>query len=131
MGSIEISILKTPKAALYKLPKQEVAFFILAGHIANEIESLNKLLIWILRYEPKDPIEEKVRIYHFLTFARIHAGKLFEAWKAITKHYYGSGVSKKYDPILPANGKSALDKLKKSFKKPDNVIALIDRKSVV
>lgn len=117
---MNIQKISLTKEHLTLFPERERVFFILLGHIANEISVLTKLLILS---ENKSEIEVVKKAYSMQTsiIARIIIGKLYESWEVIRKNFFGSSLSKKYESKLPTGGKEALQQLKKYFGRKNNI----------
>jgi len=72
------------KETLQNMEPAERAFFFLAGHIQNEINSLNKVFTWCLQNSSVNKVsalEDIANITQAMIYARILAGKLNEAWE--------------------------------------------------
>ncbi|GBE00416.1 hypothetical protein BMS3Abin07_02467 [bacterium BMS3Abin07] len=96
------------------LPEKEKVFFVQLGHLQNEITTLTKLLIFS---ETKSETEVIKKAYTMqkLLIAKLSIGKLHEGWDLLQKNFFGSGLSKKYEPKLPPQGLTYLKNLKKYF----------------
>lgn len=106
------------KQALMDIPAKERDFFLLAGHFANEIIFLSKLLI-ITRDQPLEKIPAKAELTQALFVHKILAGKLCEGWQMIRRYYYGTGISKIYNELLAKDVQEAIKKLNRYFGKPN------------
>lgn len=108
------------KQALTAMPAKERDFFLLAGHFANEIIFLSKLLA-ITRVRASEKILEKTELIQALIVQKIFAGKLCEGWTMIERYYYGTGISKTYDKFLETRSKESLTNLKRYFGKQNRI----------
>ncbi len=112
------------KDKLITLPDAERVFFIGLGHISNEINAITKMLYWSAGTPQRNNAEINGQRFLTLFLMKILSGKLFESWNLFQKLFFGSGISKDYDPELEGEPKEALEKLKKYFGK-DNSISTI------
>ncbi len=95
------------KQALMEVPAKERVSFLLAGHFANEIIFLSKLLI-ITRHQPLEKIPAKAELTQALFVHKILTGKLCEGWQMIGRYYYGTGISKVYNELLEKDAQEAI-----------------------
>ncbi len=100
------------------VPAKERDFFLLAGHFANEIIFLSKLLI-ITRHQPLEKIPAKAELTQALFVHKILAGKLYEGWQMIRRYYYGTAISKVYNELLEKDAQEAIKNLNRYFGKPN------------
>lgn len=106
------------KNALLALPKPERIFFIALGHITNEINGLSKFSYWAANStNTNDDLQEHGQKAAILILMRILAGKLNEAWELLRKNFFGPALSKTYEPVLDKEASTALNNLKKYFRK--------------
>jgi len=112
------------KNKLDNIPENERVFFILAGHISNELNVLRKFIIYCSNLEPKMDHILNSQLTQSLIIIRVTIGKIYEAWRIIRKIFYGNNLSFYYEPLLNDAGKAALVNLKKYFKK-SNLINII------
>lgn len=96
------------------LPEKEKVFFVQLGHLQNEITTLTKLLIFSKSRSETEVIKKAYTMQESL-IARMSIGKLHEGWNLLQKNFFGSGLSKKYEPKLPLQGQKSLESLKKYF----------------
>jgi hypothetical protein len=104
------------KAKLDAVPEKERVFFVLLGHFLDEISILNKLLLFA-KVRPEPDLSRKAHITQGLLIARMFIGKLFEGWEMLERDFFGSTLSKNYEPKMQAPGDSALANLKRYFGK--------------
>jgi len=112
---MKISRIEIPKKKLMDIPEVERIFLIQLGHISNELNFLNKLLIFTGDTKKTGP-ERKAMTMQSLVIVRIFVGKLFESWKMLERDYFRAKLSVEYDRVLSVDGKSSLDYLKNYFK---------------
>lgn len=102
----------------------ERAFFLLAGHMLNELNSLNKVFIWCLSNSNENqssPIENLADGTQAMIFARVLAGKLCEAWEVLGKAFFRTKLSQRVEAKLHPAAQNALKEIKSYFSKA-NVI---------
>ena len=104
------------KQALMDIPAKERDFFLLAGHFANEIIFLFKLLV-ITRGQASEKIPEKAELTQALFVHKTLVGKLYEGWQMIRKYYFGTAISKDYYEILEKDAQEAIKQLNRYFRK--------------
>lgn len=107
---------KILKAQLDKIPENERNFFLFIGHLANEILILQKLLIMCFNKPFLNNAEERVQMAQALFIIKTLVGKVWEAWKLITKTF-DKDLSKKYASRLPCKANDALKELRLYFNK--------------
>lgn len=105
------------KKQLDSFPAKERLFFIQIGHLANELLTLNRLLLFISNSHCTTEIEIRAKNSQALLLIRLCSGKLFEGWQMLQSNYFGSQLSKKYYNLLSADGQNSLDKIKQYFSK--------------
>ncbi|MDT3779747.1 hypothetical protein PJI16_19485 [Nitrospira sp. MA-1] len=114
---MQIYRMRLPRAALQQLPEAERAFFLLAGHMQNELNSLHKVFAWCLQNQAKTPIESLVNGVQAQLYARLLAGKLLEAWNALNTSFFGTKISQRIEASLHPSAQEALVSLKAYFRK--------------
>jgi len=94
----------------------------LAGHMQNELNSLNKVFAWCLHSQERtSPAESLADGVQAQLYARLLAGKLLEAWNALGIAFFGARISQRIEASLHPVAQEALAKLKTYFGK-SNVI---------
>lgn len=135
---MELDQIKINKSALLKMPAHERDFFVLAGHIINELIILAKLILVAQNYlggegDNDDPYA-RAAVSQQMLFVKIFASKLLEAWKSVRSRYYRPGeaehepLSKIYHKLLTPESHEALKKLGCYFG-GDNKIKTLRNKS--
>ncbi|MCI5106350.1 MAG: hypothetical protein MRY76_06540 [Pseudomonadales bacterium] len=128
---MKIHILKVTEQLLNTMTSEERSFFLLAGHIENEINSLNKVFTWCLSnsdLHETTEIEKLADGMQGLLYARLLAGKLNEFWQVLQTSFFGSKLSKNIDPHLNDQSKKSLKYLKSYFGKK-NIISNVRNNS--
>lgn len=110
-----IKTLPVTKQIMDSMPADERALFIHIGHIRNELLSLYKITTWTTNAPIDEPITTDVNPLQMYTFARLVAGKIFEAWKVVWKGYIDKGLDASVGVKLHPEGKAAYNKLYEYF----------------
>ncbi|HUX90907.1 MAG TPA: hypothetical protein VMV48_09485 [Gallionellaceae bacterium] len=99
-------------------------FLLLAGHMQNEINSLHKVFAWCLhsgRSGTDSSIESLANGAQAMIYARVLAGKLYEAWGEVGKAWFGSKLSQRLEPKLHPVAREANAKLKAYFSRSNTI----------
>ncbi len=113
---MKIQIYTISKQALMDIPAKERDFFLLAGHFANEVIFLSKLLV-ITQDQASEKIPAKAELTQALFVHKTLAGKLYEGWQMIRKYYLWTAISKDYDGLLEKDAQEAIKQLNRYFSK--------------
>jgi hypothetical protein len=92
-------------------------FFVQIGHLANELSTLNRLLLLVSQSSGTTELERSARNSQALLLIRLSSGKLFEGWRMLQRDYFGSKLSKEYDSLLDERVRTALARLSAIFNK--------------
>ena len=127
MPDATIRIRRIPILAerLAALSGAERDFLFLSGHILNEINSLNKVFAWCLNSHSGDSetnIKSVANGVQSLIYARVLAGKLWEAWASLSPAWFGPKLSTSIAPLLHKDAAASLAALKKYFNNNSNSI---------
>jgi hypothetical protein len=109
--------INTPKSDLARVPEPERILFLLLGHLANELSVLKKLFFFCAHSEAQDKWQRRANNAQALVMARTLIGKLYEGWRLLDGCFFKSGLSRIYEPLLEADEREALSRLKKYFSK--------------
>lgn len=115
--SLRIRQFKLRKSHLAKLTDAERNLFFLSGHILNELNSLNKVFAWCLGSEAVGE-SDMIRLAQgaqSMIYARVLAGKLWEAWEALRGTWFSSKPSPALASGLHPDSQTALSALKRYF----------------
>jgi len=127
--TITIYDIKIPKSTIEQMAEHERKFFIISGHILNEINFFGKIFLWSsLTDNLNSKLQDHVSVTQKLASAKVLAGKLFESWNVIQKLYFQSRLSKETNEFLREESLLALKELKKYFGNSSNLIATIRNK---
>lgn len=126
--SMEFKKYSVDNDLLGAMPNHERQFFLISGHIFNECSMLRKILFWSSNpyseeVEPKE--ENYARGYQALMIGKILAAKMYEARKVLSRSYYGTDLSQKYEEILSEKARQSLKSFNKYFKSSGNLIKKI------
>jgi hypothetical protein len=114
------------KEQLSLFPEKERVLFIQIGHLANELTTLTKLLIYAHTDSKIDAIR-KAYTMQASVISRICVGKVFEGWRLFESSLFASGLSKKYEAKLSPAGSETLKRLKKYFGKKNLISEIRNR----
>ena len=103
------------KDHLAKLSSAERDLFFLSGHILNELNSLNKVFGWCLRSEGGSQTNHLAQGVQSMIYARILAGKLWEAWEALRSTLFSIKPSPNFEQDLHPDSRASLAALKRYF----------------
>src|ERR1700736_1256245 len=96
------------KTDLDRIPRDERFFYVVAGHLANEVSILDKLLIiGANSLDREGPPGEAPHVQQILLI-RLLAGRLHEARVFIAAHYHGKKLHKKCEAHLNEEARDAL-----------------------
>jgi len=106
-----------PKHELARLSAADRELFFLSGHILNELNSLNKVFGWCLRSgsESQSKTVNVAQGMQSMIYARVLAGKLWEAWEALRATWFASRRSPMLEQRLHEDSMAALTEIKKYF----------------
>lgn len=116
-----VFVARFSKKALESIPPDERTFFFSIAHLANEINALQKLLLFTLQNSNENDTEEKGNLSYKLLLLNLLAGKLSEGYKLFQKVFYGRGLSKEYVPSLEDEAQKNLKELQRYFGKENTV----------
>jgi len=106
------------------MAEAERGFILLAGHMQNEINSLHKVFAWCLHNPSSDRISEIEGLANgvqAMIYARILAGKLWEAWEGLGKAFFGTRLSQRVESKLHPVAQDALKNIKAYFGKTNAI----------
>ncbi|MDD5063381.1 MAG: hypothetical protein PHQ35_01295 [Phycisphaerae bacterium] len=117
-----------PKSKLSSVPENERVFFVLTGSLLNDLNMLQKLMIFSSNVKTANQVAHMAQNIQTLSLIRIQAGKLHEGWKLLQKNFFGTKLSFAYEKELTDPEKESLEKLKTYFRKDKNLISSIRNK---
>lgn len=116
--SISIHRVTISKDALISLTAAERNLLFLAGHVVNELNSLNKVFMWCLHKHPEEipsKLNSLAQGVQSLVYARTLAGKVSEAWEALKTGWFRNRLAAQLEPSLHSEAVAALASLKTYF----------------
>jgi hypothetical protein len=102
------------KAELGQLPEPGQMFFICAGNLLNDLNTLQKCVLYS-NFTSQSEVERRVQLGTSLFFSRLTASKCWEGWLMLQKAYFGTRLSKDYQNLISMDGQKALQQLKLYF----------------
>ncbi len=99
-GEMKVIDITLDKDKFLQLPELERTLYFALGHAANENNTLAKLLYWSSNAPVRNDAEDRARLAMELLFIQLLAGKLNESWRLLDQKYFGTGLSKTYDPKI-------------------------------
>jgi hypothetical protein len=106
------------KDILLRMESADRTFLLLAGHMLNELNSLHKVFGWCLHNRPTNrasSIEGLANGKQAMIYARILAGKLFEAREVLTGAFFHTKLWQRVKPRLDPIAQEALKEINKYF----------------
>lgn len=104
------------KAHLAQIPLNERVFYFLASQLANDLNALTKLLWFAFNgYRTTDGLIQNAALSQVMLIIKLLAGKLYEGHKLIAKMYSGTKLHQKYQTMLNADGRAALQQINSYF----------------
>lgn len=91
------------KEQLSNIPEDERKFLIIGGHILNELNALNRLILMSLNYDETNKIEANAGAAQAMMLIRVFIGKLYEAW-IFTQKRFKESLEVKYQKKLSEDG---------------------------
>jgi hypothetical protein len=114
---------------LRKMPEHERVFTMLLGHIANEINILQKLIMMAHNLDDDPgPWETQGRTAQTMCLLRLLVGKLNEAYSTIKKHYVKAGLHARIKIDFDEDVSVCFDKFMNYFKKSGNNMNIVRKK---
>lgn len=111
---LKIYEIRLDRAKLDRMPEDARRTLFLFGHVANEINTLNRLLIFSIK-EQDDRIMGIFAEARGTSLARILIGTTCEGYRALQRFVLGQKFGQTYLPHLSGIGKQALEKVKRNL----------------
>jgi len=111
------------KKQLSLFPERERVLFIQVGHLANELTTLAKLLIYAHKDSSYDAIK-KAYMMQASVIARICIGKIYEGWRLLEGSILSSSLYKKYEAKFSKDGLDVLKNLKRYFGRKNLILQI-------
>jgi len=103
------------KNELLSIPELDYTFFLALGHVSNEINAITKMMYWAANTPIHNEAEDHGRFSTTLFLTRLLAGQLNEAWEFLQKSFFGTALSREYEPLLDGESANDLKSLKRYF----------------
>jgi hypothetical protein len=114
---MQIHRTKLPKQHLARLPEADRSLFLLLGHISNEINVLQKLMLMLRRGDAPSHLIDIVEAGQVMIVMRILIGKLHEAYRVFDQRVQGDpAIRERYGIRGDWSGRDLLRKLNARFK---------------
>ena len=123
---VKLHRIQITRAHLDAVPMTERHLLVLVAHAANEINTLSKLFHFAASASD-DGIVGHAERAQALLLGRVLTGKLYEFWKLLEASFFGTQLSRDYEPLFDNESREALGNLKKYFGKA-NLIAMVRNK---
>ncbi len=120
---------KIIKDKLDDIDETEVAMFFDVGHIANEINSLNKLFYWSTYGENEIEPHHQCNTTYLCMFIRLLSGKLNEANEYIKKHMNSKPELRQYIGQFSEKAVAAKKEINKYFSRTNPINSLRNNQS--
>jgi hypothetical protein len=123
------------KTDLDRIPADERFFYLMAGHLANDVNILGQLLIAAFNSafaRPGEPARDEPHNAagqaQLFLLLKLLAGRLHEANSLIGSHYFAKGLHKKYEHEMSEKARDARHRFSAYFGSQSNVITAIRNK---
>jgi hypothetical protein len=114
--AMELTRIRLDRDRLLEVPQEQCKFFIALGHHSNEVNAITKLMYWCAGGEEDEGPQSHGRYTILQILLRLLAGKLYEGWRVFRKSFFGSGLSRTFEPKLDPESSEALTQLKRYFR---------------
>lgn len=114
---MQIHKARLPKQHLARLPEADRGLFLLLGHISNEINVLQKLMLVLRRDDPPSRVVDIVEAGQVMIIMRLLIGKLHEAYRVFNERVQGdAAIRDRYRIRGNWSGSDLLNRLNARFK---------------
>lgn len=111
------------------MPENERVFVVVLGHIANEINVLQRLIMMAHDLDDNPgPAETQGGTAQTMCLMRLLVGKLYEAHRTIKTHYLDAGLHQQIECHLDKNTIDALHEFVEYFSQPKNNLNVLRNK---
>jgi hypothetical protein len=129
----ELQRIRLTKADLDRIPADERFFYVMAGHLANDVNILGKLLIgalnnWKSRGERREGPRLDAGLAQTFLLLKLLAGRLHEAYILVGSHYFSKGFREKYEGNMSKKAIHARHYFSAYFGGNSNIITSIRNK---
>lgn len=124
---VQIHHVTLSRTQLESIPEGERRLFILAAHVANELNVLSKFFHFSTAHKTDEPILVHAHNAQSLVLARVLTGKIYECWRFLNAAFFATALSKSYESQFEDEAKQALEEVKRYFGRK-NPIELVRNK---
>ena len=121
---VQLHQITLSRAQLDAIPEADRRLLVLVAHAANELSVLSKLFHFSASSTSAAPILQEAENAQAMVLARVLTGKIYECWGLLQSAFFGTALSKTYEPQFDAGSSDALMALKRYFSR-DNAIATV------
>jgi hypothetical protein len=112
---IQVYRIPVPKEKLLALSVDERALLLLLGYVANQVQMLQKILVFATKLDPAEEVQAHSSAVQTQMLVRLAAAAAFEAWRVIDTRYLSNRLQVDYRDLIDADGQAALKELKQLF----------------
>jgi hypothetical protein len=130
----ELKRIHLTKTDLDRISGDERFFYLMAGHLANDVNILGKLVIVAFNTAYRDGVILKdephgqAGLAQLFLLLKLLAGRLHEASRLIDAHYFAKGLHRKYESLMAKKAREARQQFSKYFGHDTNVISHVRNK---
>jgi hypothetical protein len=131
----ELKRIRLTKADLDRIPADERFFYLMAGHFANDVNILAKLLIAAFNSAfaqagetPRDEPHNSAGLAQLFLMLKLLAGRLHEANGLISSHYFAKGLHKRYESDMSERALHARRQFSAYFGRDTNILSKVRNK---
>lgn len=103
------------KEQLDAIPEAERNLLFALGHLANELNVLTKLFYWAAHNQREGDIFQHASNAQSMTIVRLLCGKMHEGWRLLQTSYYGTAISREYNPLYSEEEQQSFRELSRFF----------------
>lgn len=119
---------KLPKGHLTRLPEADRSLFLLLGHVSNEINVLQKLMLMMRQDDPPSRVVDIVEAGQVMIIMRILVAKLHEAYRVFNERVQGdAAIRERYNVRGEWSGRELLRELNARFKQGSLLTRIRDK----
>lgn len=122
MTTATIYRLALPKSKLAALGETERRLVLVMGHAANELSTLQRLVVFSLQPEWNDEVLDKIATGRANVLIRLLAGKAWETVELIRRRVQENRVAVSYVAKMTDEGRGAFDRIRKLWGQDEGAI---------
>jgi hypothetical protein len=130
----ELKRIHLTKADLDRIPGDERFFYLMAGHLGNDVNILGKLVMVAFNtaYQDglilKDEPHGQAGLAQWFLLQKFLAGRLHEAFRLMNSHYFAKGLHTKYEPMMAERPRKSREQFSAYFAQKANIISRVRQK---